>query len=161
MITYNSKRSYILEEITKQGYSLMSINGEWVSSNDESVQAIINSFDELVPVKVEAKARIVKQSQAYMQKIESEYPSFERATWSTQKSEVEAWGADSGALTPLIDNIAIAREMDRLTLLNRTLIKVSSYNAQAASLSGKRQKLEDIIDESSDLDFISSINFEA
>jgi len=161
MITYNSKYNGLIDEVNRQGHSLMSINGNWVSSNDEAVQAIIDSFDEVESLKVKARARIVIQSQAFMQQIESQYPSFERATWSTQKSEVEAWGADSSSLTPLIDNIAIAREMDRVVLLNRTLMKVSSYNIQAAYLSGKRQKLEDIIDESSDLDFISSINFEA
>lgn len=161
MITYNSKRNYIMDEITKQGYSLMSINGEWVSSNDEGVQLIIDSFDELLPARAEAKARIVEQSQAYMQQIESEYPSFERATWSTQKAEIEAWEVDNTSSTPLLDNISIAREMDRVTLLNRTLAKVQAYNIQAAYLAGTRQKLEDIIDESTDLDFISSINFEA
>lgn len=150
-----------MEEITKQGYSLMSINGEWVSSNDEGVQLIIDSFDELLPARAEAKARIVEQSQAYMQQIESEYPSFERATWSTQKAEIEAWEVDNTSSTPLLDNISIAREMDRVTLLNRTLAKVQAYNIQAAYLAGTRQKLEDIIDESTDLDFISSINFEA
>ena len=92
MITYNSKRTHIMNEITSQGYSLISINGEWVSSDDVAVQAIIDSFDELTPVKAEAKARIVEQSQAYMQQIESEYPRFERATWPTQKAEIEAWG---------------------------------------------------------------------
>ena len=150
-----------MDEITKQGYSLMSINGEWVSSNDEGVQLIIDSFDELLPARAEAKARIVEQSQAYMQQIESEYPSFERATWSTQKAEIEAWEVDNTSSTPLLDNISIAREMDRVTLLNRTLAKVQAYNIQAAYLAGTRQKLEDIIDESTDLDFISSINFEA
>ena len=149
-----------MDEITKQGHSLMSVNGQWVSSNDVVVQAIIDSFDELVPAKVEAKARIVEQSQAYMHQIESEYPSFERATWSTQKAEIEAWGLDSTSLTPLLDNIAIAREMDRVTLLNRTLAKVAAYNVKAAYLAGTRQKLEDEIDNSTDLDFISSINFE-
>ena len=160
MITYNSKTPYLMNEITKQGYSLMSVNGKWVSSNDVAVQAIIDSFDELVPAKAEAKARIVEQSQAYMQQVESEYPSFERATWSTQKAEIEAWGLDSASLTPLLDNITVAREMDRVTLLNRTLAKVQAYNIQAAYLAGTRQKLEDEIDNSTDLDFISSINFE-
>ena len=161
MITYNSKRNYIMDEITKQGYSLMSINGKWVSSNDEAVQLIIDSFDELVPAKTEAKARIVEQSQSYMQQIESEYPSFERATWSTQKAEIEAWGLDNTSLTPLLDNIAIAHGMDRVALLDRTLTKVQAYNIQAAHLAGTRQKLEDVIDTSNDLAFISSINFEA
>jgi hypothetical protein len=150
-----------MNEINKQGYSLMSVNGEWLSSDEVAVQAIIDSFDELVPAKAEAKARIVEQAQAYMQQIESEYPSFERATWPTQKAEIEAWGLDSTALTPLLDNIAVAREMDRMILLNRTLVKVQAYNTQAAYLAGKRQKLEDVIDNAADLDFISSINFEA
>lgn len=160
MITYNSKYSGLIEEVARQGYSLMSINGVWTSSDDEAVQAIIDSFDEVEFTRTQARARIVTQSQSYMQQIESEYPSFERATWSTQKAEIEVWSLDNSSLTPFLDIIAIARGMDRVTLLNRTLSKVIAYNAQAAFLAGKRQKLEDLIDVSTGLDFINSINFE-
>ena len=161
MITYSSRYSGLMTEINNQGHTLFSINGVWVSSNDVEVQSIIDSFDELIPARVEAKKRIVDQSQAYMADVEAEYPSFEKATWPTQKAEVEAWAIDNTSPTPMLDNIAIARGMDRITILSKTLIKVVSYNDYAASLAGKRQKLEDDIDNSTDLDFISSINFEA
>ena len=160
MIAYNAKHDGISQEITRMGYCLFRRDNHWFSDNDIEVQKIIDSFDSVRYLQAEAKARIVEQSQAYMQQIESEYPSFERATWPTQKAEIEAWGVDNTSLTPLLDNIAIAREMDRVTLLNRTLAKVQAYNIQAAYLAGTRQKLEDEIDNSTDLDFISSINFE-
>lgn len=127
---------------------------------ESELQAYIDSFDLLVPAKITAKARIVDQAQSYMQQIESEYPSFERATWPTQKAEIEAWEADNTSKTPLLDNIATARGMSRVELLNRTLVKVHKYNTQAAILAGKRQKAEDEIENSSDLTFIKSINFE-
>ena len=161
MITYNSKYSGLTVEINRLGHTLLSINGVWTSSDDVAVQAIIDSFDELIPARVEAKKRIVAQAQSYMADIEAEYPSFEKATWPTQKAEAEAWSIDSASPTPMLDNIATAREMDRVTILDKALVKVVSYNNYAASLAGKRQKLEDDIDNSTDLDFINSINFEA
>ena len=160
MINYNSKYNGLMNEIIRQGHTLMSIDRTWVSSNDVAVQAIIDSFDELIPSRIEAKKRIVNQSQSYMAEIEAQYPSFERATWPTQKAEVEAWIADANAPTPLIDTISVARGMDRLTVLNKASVKVHSYNKYAAELAGKRQRLEDYIDSSIDLDFINSINFE-
>ena len=153
---------YHLAEIERQGFSLYEVYGVGLVASDESkVQVILDTLDPIPLAKIDAKARIVEQSQAYMQQVESEYPSFERATWPTQKAEIEAWGLDNTSLTPLLDNIAIAREMDRVTLLNRTFIKVQAYNTQAAYLAGKRQRLEDEIDNSNDLDFIDSIKFEA
>ena len=160
MINYNSKHDGISQEVTRAGYCLFRRDNQWFSDNDVEVQKIIDSFDSVGYLRSQARARVVEQSQMHMQQVESEYPSFERATWPTQKAEIEAWGFDATSPTPLLDNIAIAREMDRVALLNRTLIKVSTYNEQAAYLAGTRQKIEDLIDNSSDLDFISSINFE-
>jgi hypothetical protein len=163
MINYKEKYG-LLDHLNKNNvFFRMADNVKIFESSkpDSEVQAIIDNYDPLILLKSEAKARIVEQSQAYMQQVESKYPSFERATWPTQKAEIEAWGLDNTSLTPLLNNIAIARKMDRVTLLGRTLAKVQVYNTQAAYLAGTRQKLEDEIDNSTDLDFISSINFEA
>ena len=168
MITLTKHQKSNLTDILKGSkYSHTTINREQIFfTNDKTeleeskIQEIIDNFDLFSPARLKAKSRIVKQSQHYMQQTELEYPSFERATWPTQKAEIEAWGLDNSSLTLLLDKIAAAREMDRETLLNRTLIKVQTYNNQAAYLAGTRQKLEDEIDSSTDLDFINSIKFE-
>lgn len=150
---------YLTKEIHEQGYSIYSLDGVYKSSNDIEVQKIIDIYDSLPSAKIEAKARIVKQSNAVMQSIEDSYPEFEKKTWTYQKYEVEAWALDNNALTPTIDAIALARGVDRLAQLTRVKAKVVTYSDSTNKLTGLRQKYFDDIESSTDIDFISSINF--
>jgi len=161
MINHTAQHNGIDLEITKQGYSLYRLDNVWVSSNDIEVQKIIDAFDSVAYVRGLAKVRITAQAEAVMIGVELQYPSFARQTWTTQKIEAESYQKDINSLTPTLDLIALNREVDRVTLINKTLIKVAEYNTTAATLEGKRQKLEDDIDNSTDLDYINSINFEA
>jgi hypothetical protein len=52
MINYTEKGSTLHAAIQKAGHSLREENGVWVSSNDEAVQAIIDSFDPLPGAKL-------------------------------------------------------------------------------------------------------------
>jgi hypothetical protein len=45
MINYTPKQG-LLEEIARQGYELYLLNGQWVSDNDQVVQAIIDNYIE-------------------------------------------------------------------------------------------------------------------
>lgn len=161
MINLNDKYGYVTEEINRQGYQLIKIDNKWHSTDDSAVQAIIDSYDPVPDARAEAILRINEQSQTYMQAIEDEYPEFEKRTWPTQKEESEAWTLDNNALTPTLDTIALARVMDRVVLIQKTYNKVQDYAYQAATLAGKRQKIEDEIKASNDLDFICNVNFEA
>lgn len=152
---------YLLEEFEKQGVRVETTDGITRTSNDTLAQNIIDTFNPLPLARLDAIKRINEQSQSYMQAIEDEYPEFEKRTWPTQKAEVEAWVSDNNNPTPLLDTIALSRGMDRLTLLNKTYNKVIQYNNTAATLAGKRQLLESQINESNDLDFICTVNFEA
>lgn len=152
---------YLLEEFEKQGVHVETTDGVTRTSNDTLAQSIIDTFDPLPLARLDAIKRINEQSQSYMQAIEDEYPEFEKRTWPTQKAEVEAWVSDNNNPTPLLDTIALSRGMDRLTLLNKTYNKVIQYNNTAATLAGKRQLLESQINDSNDLDFICTVNFEA
>lgn len=58
MITYTEKGKWMHDAISDAGHSLHQVeNGDWISSNDIAVQAIVDSFDPL-PF---AKAEKIKQ----------------------------------------------------------------------------------------------------
>lgn len=155
------KYGYTQSEIGRLGHWTECRDGEMLYSDKAAIDIIVNNYDPLPAAKLDAITRINGQTQALMQSVEDSYPEFEKRTWPTQKAEVEAWASDNSSSTPLLDVIAESRGVDRVTLLNKTKEKVEQYNLYAASLAGKRQKIEDIIVGSSDLDFVCTVNFEA
>lgn len=161
MINFKNDCEHLRKSIEQLGFLVWALDGEYHSSDDVKVQAIIDNYEPLPAARLAAKKRINDQSQALMSAVEDEYPSFERQTWAKQQSEIESWDIDKTSLTPTLDAIALARSMNRDVLLNKTLLKVNAYNHRALFLIGTRQKLEDDIETSVDLDFINSVNFEA
>lgn len=160
MINFTSKYGYVIEEIERQGHSLIRLNNKWVADDEVAVQAIIDTFDPIPNARYDAIQRINRQSQEVMEVIESQYPSFEKHTWPSQKIESERWAANDSADTPTIDAIASARGVERVSLILKTLEKVQAFNLQAATMAGKRQAIEHEIEQSSDIDWICSVNFE-
>ncbi|NVF15022.1 hypothetical protein [Vreelandella maris] len=77
--------------------------------------------------------------------IRSLYPDFERETWGDQEDEARAWTADKMAPTPTLTGIAEAREVTVEYLAPKVIQKADQYRALAASVAGKRQRLEDDI----------------
>ena len=57
-INYIEKSFRLHREIREQGHSLSKLDGEWVSSDDVAVQAIIDSYDALAEAQADAKARV-------------------------------------------------------------------------------------------------------
>ena len=73
------------------------------------------------------------------------YPPTECLTWPDQHRETLAWQANNATPTPYLDALALARGMDRLEYVNRTVSKIAMFKAASAALVGKRQKLADQI----------------
>jgi len=155
------KYGYTQREIEKQGHWTEKRDGEMLYSDKVAIDSIVDNYDPLPDAKVDAILRINEQSQSLMQNIEDSYPEFEKRTWPTQKAEVEAWDKNNNSPTPLLDIIASTRGVERVALLNKAKSKVEEYNLYAATLAGKRQKLEDEIVASIDLDFICTVKFGA
>lgn len=161
MINLTDKYGYVVSEIERRGHQLFKMDGQWHCSDEQAVQVIIDTFDAVPLARADAVRRINSEAQTHMQTIEDEYPEFEKRTWPTQKAEVEAWFADNMALTPTLDTIAAARDIPREVLLQKTKEKVDAYNTLAATLAGTRQKIEDQILASTNMDFICNVKFEA
>lgn len=148
-------------EIERRGHWTECRDGELIYSDKVAIDNILNNYNPIPAARADAILRINDQSQALMQSVELAYPEFEKRTWPTQKQESDAWVKDSDSKTPMLDAIALSRGINRITLLNKTVEKVNQYNLYAAELAGKRQKIEEEILNSNDLDFICTVSFEA
>lgn len=158
MINYIEKGIGLHDLIRESGYTLSNTDGQWVSSNDEAVQAIIDNYDPIPQARLDAKERIRKQLEDEMLAIELAYPRFEVLTWAYQRLEVEAWELDNTAPTPTIDAIALSSGIDRITQLNKTAINVNAYKNASNHLAGLRQKLFREIDGINDYNTLQAIS---
>lgn len=86
-------------------------------------------------------------------------PENEVLTWDIQKLEAEAWQINSAASTPLIDELARSREMDRVVLLGKVLEKVTAYRVYIGGLTGVRQRLEDLISVATTVEQVEAITW--
>lgn len=59
MIRYTEKGRWLHDAVRRAGHQLWEENGEWKSSNDAAVQAIIDGFDPLPEYKAE-KVKVIK-----------------------------------------------------------------------------------------------------
>lgn len=74
------------------------------------------------------------------------YPDDERLTFDKQEQEARAWLADDTALTPFIDALAAGRQMDKAELVKRIIAKADAFAIASGSLTGQRQRYEDLLD---------------
>ena len=80
-----------------------------------------------------------------LQNLIEPYSSEERETWVYQQAEAEAYSVDSTVSTPYCDSLAIARGIDRVTLLLKIKANIDSFKLTSAYILGEQQKHLDII----------------
>lgn len=69
----------------------------------------------------------------------------EKHTWYKQEEEINAYNKDNTTPTPMLDALAEARGIDRMTMLNKTNAKVELFKTIAVKIIGKQQAYEDMI----------------
>lgn len=74
------------------------------------------------------------------------YPDDERLTFDKQEQEARDWLADNFASTPFVDSLAAGRQMDKAELVNRIIAKADAFTIASGSLTGQRQRYEDMLD---------------
>lgn len=79
--------------------------------------------------------------------LDAAYPEREVLTWDQQVKEAEALMADSDAETPLLQSLALSRNIDVQDLASRVLVKSSLYKQASGSIMGARQWVEDRLGE--------------
>lgn len=86
---------------------------------------------------------------AYQQAITAltpTYPDDERLTFDKQEAEARAWLTDNTAPTPFVDALAAGRQMDKAELVSRIIAKADAFALASGSLTGQRQRYEDLLD---------------
>ncbi|WP_304049103.1 hypothetical protein [Desulfovibrio piger] len=85
------------------------------------------------------------------------YPDDERLTFDKQEQEARAWMADKSASTPFIDALAVGRQMDKAELVKRIILKADAFALASGSLTGQRQRYEDMLDVAETADAVAAI----
>lgn len=127
----------------------------WYDSAEERDAANPPSLGE---VKANKHAQIRRAYEAEAQAIKAGYPATEVLSWDKQEREARAYQADATAATPFLDALATAREMDKAELVGRIMAKVQAADSYIGTITGKRQKLEGLINDAqtvAELDAIS------
>lgn len=96
------------------------------------------------------KARKLEEiNNSYQQAIATltpTYPDDERLTFDKQEQEARSWLADNSASTPFVDALAAGRQMDKAELVSRIIAKADAFALASGSLTGQRQRYEDLLD---------------
>ncbi|MEZ0231904.1 MAG: hypothetical protein ACAH12_03620 [Methylophilaceae bacterium] len=95
----------------------------------------------------EAYARVNIGFEFSMQGIVDTYPRYEIDSWSKQEAEARAFVVDASTVTPLIDALALARDIPKVDLVDRIILKADAFAAFSGQLIGKRQSYEDQINQ--------------
>lgn len=100
-----------------------------------------------------------QQAQAFISTLTGmdTVPDFEKATWSIQAAEAQAWAVDNKAATPVLSGIAAARGADINELRSKALQKARAYTPLSAHVAGQRQAYEDAINAAKDLAAVEAI----
>lgn len=107
------------------------------------------------------KARkLAEINSAYQQAIATltpTYPDDERLTFDKQEQEARAWLADDSTSTPFVDALAAGRQMDKAELVSRIIAKADAFALASGSLTGQRQRYEDLLDDAETADAVEAI----
>lgn len=104
--------------------------------------------------------KLAEINNAYQQAIATltpTYPDDERLTFDKQEQEARAWLADSSTPTPFVDALAAGRQMEKAELVSRIIAKADAFALASGSLTGQRQRYEDMLDVAETADAVAAI----
>lgn len=104
--------------------------------------------------------KLAEINDAYQQAIATltpTYPDDERLTFDKQEAEARAWLADNSTPTPFVDALAAGRQMDKAELVSRIIAKADAFALASGSLTGQRQRYEDMLDVAETADAVAAI----
>lgn len=85
------------------------------------------------------------------------YPDDERLTFDKQEAEARGWLADNSFPTPFVDALAAGRQMDKAELVKRIILKADAFALASGSLTGQRQRYEDMLKDAQDAESVAAI----
>lgn len=142
-------RELSLEEISAagmDGYEHLVCQLNTVVSDDGLISFTPPEPEPLEDVKSRKLAEINAAYQFAIATLTPTYPDDERLTFDKQEQEARAWLADNSTSTPFIDALAAGRQMDKAELVSRIIAKADAFALASGSLTGQRQRYEDLLD---------------
>lgn len=85
------------------------------------------------------------------------YPDDERLTFDKQEQEARSWLADNSTPTPFVDALAAGRQMEKAELVSRIIAKADAFAIASGSLTGQRQRYEDLLKDAQDAEAVAAI----
>lgn len=104
--------------------------------------------------------KLAEINNAYQQAIATltpTYPDDERLTFDKQEQEARSWLADNSTPTPFVDALAAGRQMEKAELVSRIIGKADAFALASGSLTGQRQRYEDMLDVAETADAVAAI----
>lgn len=104
--------------------------------------------------------KLTEINDAYQQAIATltpTYPDDERLTFDKQEQEARSWLADNSTPTPFVDALAAGRQMEKAELVSRIIAKADAFALASGSLTGQRQRYEDMLDVAETADAVAAI----
>lgn len=136
----------------------------WCNGHNAYIKSDGNSYTIVAipePELPELKAiKLNEINAAYQQaiaKMTPGYPNDERLTFDKQEQEARGWLADNSFPTPFIDALAAGRQMDKAELVSRIIAKADAFALASGSLTGQRQRYEDMLDAASTAEDVAAI----
>ena len=126
---------------------------EWCNKNSAYIETNGNSYIIVaIPKPDLPELKVIKLNEintSYQQAIATltpTYPDDERLTFDKQEQEARSWLADNSTPTPFVDALAAGRQMDKAELVSRIIAKADAFALASGSLTGQRQRYEDLLD---------------
>lgn len=136
----------------------------WCNINNAYIEADGNIYTiKAVPEPELPELKAIKLNEintAYQQAIATltpTYPDDERLTFDKQEQEARAWLADNSTSTPFVDALAAGRQMEKAELVSRIIAKADAFALASGSLTGQRQRYEDLLDAAETADDVAAI----
>lgn len=118
-------------------------------------QAALEAVSELSVTKRNKIAQVRQHFDGIVSGLKADGASYEVDTWATQKEEYMLWIANNAAMTPYVDALAVARQVDKTALMGKIGAKVVGL----ASLQGSQHFLEKLIETATTAEEVAAVTF--
>lgn len=159
MINYTEKGYGLHEAIKDAGHFLRQENGEWVSSNDTAVQAIIDGFSisdaaNFVSGLIDDKAKSLRD------KFSKKVSASEMAAWASKKLEADKFQVSkNNADAPTLVIEAGFRGVTVQNLVNKVISNFDTTSQRESRISGVAGKHKDAVKSLASFSAINSYDF--
>ena len=161
MINYIEKGDGLHAKIAKAGFMLREENGDWISSDDAAVQAIIDGYS-LTDAKAHKAAEITAFAKEQFDKAIAGISAGEMAGWPILRAEALAYTASGDeADCPSIVQEAADRGITVETLVAKVNANAAYFNGLRAKIAGASGKHRDAVNELTTFDEVVAYDYSA